>query len=81
MKGENLSYSQEGEDRSVDLKLGANQTVKAKLTIGKEAQGKSLSGGYIAAQDYLCLSLNGEGKEGDNKGSSGSFILILRRQR
>jgi hypothetical protein len=82
MKGENLSYSKEGEDRSVDLKLGDNQTVKAKLTIGKEAQGKALSGVYVASQDYLCLSLNGEGsKGGDNKGSSGSFILILRRQR
>jgi hypothetical protein len=83
MKGDTLSYSKEGEDRSVKLALGDKQSAKATLMIGKDAEGKSLAGVCIASQDYLCLSLNASSdkKDNDNKGSSGSFILILRRQR
>ena len=58
------------------------QTVKATLSIGDKSDGKSLSGVYISGQDYLCLSLNAvDAKASDAVKSSGSFILILRRQR
>jgi hypothetical protein len=86
-KGDSLSYSKEGEDRAIKLTFGAGQTVKGELSIGGKVseEGKSLSGVYIAGQDYMCLSLNpGGGKEGkatDASKSSGAFILILRRQR
>lgn len=86
-KGEMLSYSKEGEDRSLKLTFGANQTVKAALSVGDKASDKSLSGVYIAGQDYLCLSLNPPStdrksdEKADAKKSSGTFILILRRQR
>ncbi len=83
LKEDNLSYSKEGEERSLRFKIGAHQTVKATLVVGKE-EGKPLSGVFIAGQDYLCVSLNADAakKDGDDlKGSSGSFILILRRQR
>lgn len=86
-KGDMLSYSKEGEDRSLKLTFGANQTVKAALSVGDKASDKSLSGVYIAGQDYLCLSMNlpSTDRKGDEKAdakkSSGSFILILRRQR
>lgn len=80
-KGDMLSYSKEGEDRSLKLTFGAHQTVKAALSVGDKTSDKSLSGVYIAGQDYLCLSLNAPDSKGDEKKSSGSFILILRRQR
>jgi hypothetical protein len=69
-----LSYESEGKKRSLKLKFGPHQTVKA------EGENE-YTGVYIHGQDYLCLSLNdakGESKSGQ---SSGSFILILRKQR
>lgn len=89
-KGDSLSYSKEGEDRSLTLTFGEHQTVKASLAIGGKVpdEGKGLSGVYIYGQDYLCISLNSgaakkgeEAKSGDGTKSSGNFILILRRQR
>ena len=82
MKDDNLSYAKEGEERLLKLKLGASQSVKATLVVGKE-DGKALNGVFIASQDYLCVSLNADAakKDVDLKGSSGSYILILRRQR
>ncbi len=73
-----ISYEAEGKTRSLKLSYGANQTVKA---VGEGETKGEYSGVYILGKDYLCLSLNA--KEGD-KGrgeSSGSFILILRKQR
>jgi len=73
-----LSYEVEGKTRSLKLSFGPHQTVKA--TGEGETKGE-YNGVYILGQDYLCISLNA--KEGD-KGrgqSSGSFILILRKQR
>jgi predicted RecA/RadA family phage recombinase len=70
-----LNYDSEGKKRSLKLTFGPHQTVKAK---GE----KEHTGVYILGQDYLCVSLN-DAKDGD-KGrgkSSGSFILILRKQR
>jgi len=76
-----LSYSKDGDDRSVKLTFGARQTLTASLKAGGKDLG-TLSGVYIAGQDYLCLSLNPEmAKEGDKTSSSGEFILILRKQR
>jgi hypothetical protein len=76
-----LSYSKDGDDRSVKLTFGAKQTATASLKAGGKDLG-TLSGVYIAGQDYLCLSLNPEAsKEGDATSSSGTFILILRKQR
>jgi hypothetical protein len=85
LKGDMLSYSKEGEERSLRLKFGADQKLTATLSVGGKAaaEGKSLDGVFIAGQDYLCLSLNAAGKGGDAKGggSKPAFILILRRQR
>ena len=85
LKGDTLSYSKEGEERSLRLKFGADQKLTASLSVGGKAaaEGKSLDGVFIAGQDYLCLSLNSPGKGGDAKagGAKPSFILILRRQR
>ena len=84
MKGDTLSYSKEGEERTLKLKFDADQKVTGKLAVGKDAgDGKTLSGVYIAGQDYLALSFNaGEAAaKSDTPKSSGSFILILRRQR
>lgn len=73
-----ISYEVEGKTRSLKLSFGEHQTLKAS---GEGETKGEYSGVYIHGQDYLCLSLNA--KEGD-KGrgqSSGSFILILRKQR
>lgn len=84
MKGDTLSYSKDGDDRSLRLTYGPLQTVKAAMTVGgKQAGDKgAFSGVYIAGQDYLCLSLN-PGEKGEKAAgkSSAEFILILRRQR
>lgn len=72
-----LSYELDGKKHEIKLKTGADQTLEATYTEGDKKGGKGV---YIAARDYLCLSLNGEKKDDANK-SSGSFILILRRQR
>jgi hypothetical protein len=91
-KGHKLSYRVDEKDHSLRVAFGHDQTVKATGTEengdGKEA---SYTGVYIAGKDYLCLSLrhakaskDGEGKEekadAKEEHSSGSFILILRRQ-
>lgn len=100
VKGTTLSYSKEGDERSIRLAFGSNQTLKATASGGKEGGDKGLgagelSGVYISGQDYLCLSLNhgGDGRSGESGTgtgtgtgagtgkSSGSFILILRKQR
>jgi hypothetical protein len=91
LRGDTLTYEREGEKRSLELAFGPNQTVRAKFSgggaRGRGGPGKGgYHGVYIASRDYLCLSLNpgmpgraaAEGKHGP---SSGSFILILRRQR
>jgi hypothetical protein len=73
-----ITYEAEGKMRSLKLSFEPHQAVKA---IGEGETKGEYSGVYILSQDYLCLSLNA--KEGD-KGrgeSSGSFILILRKQR
>jgi hypothetical protein len=81
IKGDTVKYSKDGNDRSLKLSFGAGQTVKATATDGGKETGEQ-SGVYIAGQDYLCLSFNVAGKDPkDNKGSSGSFIIILRKQR
>jgi len=95
VKGNTLSYEAEEKQRSMQLTLGPNQTVSAKV------EGKAHKGVYIAGQDYLCISLvTGAKKKGAETGataveptvaaaaaqkggghhSSGDFILILRRQ-
>lgn len=73
-----ISYKVEGRTRSLKLSFEPHQMVKA---AGEGETKGEYSGVYILSRDYLCLSLNA--KEGD-KGrgeSSGSFILILRKQR
>lgn len=81
LKDGTLTYNKEGEERTLNLKFDGDQKLTATLTVGKEGTGKSLSGVYIAGQDYMALSLNGEGaKDGAGK-SSGAYILMLRRQR
>ena len=89
--GKNLTYKADGKERSVHLSFGPRQTVKATMAGGSDGeQGskkKSFTGVYIAAQDYVCISLkHGKGRKkaeaDEEKGhSSGDFILILRRQR
>jgi hypothetical protein len=84
LKGDTLSYKKEGEERTLQLKFEADQKLTGKLAVGTDTgDGKALSGVYIAGQDYLALSLNtGDvGAKSDAPKSSGSFILILRRQR
>jgi hypothetical protein len=87
-----LKYEAEGKEHSISLKFGPHQTVEA-----TGAGGRSHRGVYIAGRDYLCISMEsgrfgastrGEGQEkgartsaGGREKSSGSFILILRRQR
>jgi hypothetical protein len=94
VSGETLSYEAGGKKYSLQMKFGPNQTLKATVS-GSEGKDKAAqSGVYIAGQDYLCISLNPEGAEkgkeaaatatkgADDKGtSSGSFILIFRKQR
>jgi hypothetical protein len=74
-----LTYDRDGKDYTINLKFGPGQTLKA--SVGKEDA--TASGVYIAAQDYVCLSLSGGAfAAGEKKGaSSGDFILILRKQR
>ena len=85
LKGDMLSYSKDGDDRALKLTFGADQTVKATVpTAGRDVVPKPLTGVYIAAQDYLCLSLNAAGAkpaDPEKKPRSGTLILILRRQR
>jgi hypothetical protein len=79
MKGDTLTYEQDGKERTIRLKLGPNQTLEA--AGAGEPSAKPLTGVYIAGQDYLCISIGPAPREGGNMGpSSGSFILILRRQ-
>ncbi len=88
VKGDTMTYSKEGDERSLRVSFGSDQTVKVTATGGKDAEKKSveLSGVYIAAQDYFCLSLNPAGTKAPAaadgaKTSSAAFIIILRRQR
>ena len=83
VSGGKLSYAAEGgKEQSLELKFGDGQTVKATAKGGEGgAAAGSHSGVYIASQDYLCLSLNADGKDKARGSSSGSFILILRKQR
>jgi hypothetical protein len=77
VSGTTLTYEAEGKKRALNLKFGPHQTVKGSFEGGKkEAQG----GVYIAGQDYFSISLGGPAGKGDAR-SSGSFILILRRQK
>lgn len=84
VKGDTLSYSKDGDEHTLKLTFAPHQTVKAAASggKGKDVKTADLHGVYVAAQDYLCLSLNpaGKGPSGENK-SSADFILILRRQR
>ena len=78
---DSLSYSKDGDDRMVKLTFGEKQTLTANLKAGGKDLG-ALSGVYILGQDYLCLSLNSDTAKGaDKTTSSGTFILILRKQR
>ena len=78
LKSGTLSYEDEGTTRSLKLKFGPNQTVTA-TGLGKDGD-KAARGVYIAAQDYLSISLVTSDKARED-GSSGDFILIMRRQR
>jgi hypothetical protein len=95
-KGTTLNFVQEGKAQTLALTFGPHQTVKAVVSVDKkdEKDENTYSGVYIAGQDYFCLSLEGTGKkekkEGEDKDakaepakgtSSGSFIMILRRQK
>jgi hypothetical protein len=82
-----LTYERDGKDFTLTLKFGANQTVKVTAPKKDDASEVNSEGVFIAGQDYLSLSLNSGtvtgAKDAKEKapGSSGSFILILRRQR
>lgn len=81
VKGDTLTYEDAGKTRTVNLKLGKNQTVEAT----REGDEKpALRGVLIAGQDYVCISLEApEGRKppsGQGRKSSGDFILILRKQ-
>jgi hypothetical protein len=84
VKGNTLSYAEEGKELKLELTFGDKQTLKA--TTSDKDKKTSYGGVCIASQDYLCISLNPEGakdekKDGDKPASSGAFILILRRQK
>lgn len=67
IRGDTLTYQDGGQDRTLKLTFGANQTVTATPGGGKdkEKEAAALTGVYISGQDYLCLSLSA-GK-GDSK--------------
>lgn len=90
VSGDTLSYEAGGKKYTLQMKFGPKQTLKA--TLSEKGDKNAQDGVYIAGQDYLAISLNAEGskdakeatatKTGADTGtSSGSFILILRRQR
>jgi hypothetical protein len=104
IRGNTLSFEQDGREQTIQLTFGPNQTLRATAGRGQGGDGQGAgqsfgtltgthSGVFIAAQEFLCISLNkttGRGTEGTqgqasaDKGqgdSSGAFILILRRQR
>lgn len=63
IKGDTLSYEAEEKRRSMQLTFGPNQTLSAK--VAGEGKAKIHKGVYIAAQDYLCISLVTGGKAKD----------------
>src|SRR5262245_32824444 len=75
-----LSYSKDGDDRTVKMTFGPKQTLTAAMKAGGKDLG-AMSGVYILGQDYLCLSLNLDAAKDEKTTSSGSYIVILRRQR
>jgi uncharacterized protein (TIGR03067 family) len=83
LKDDTLTYEDAGKKRTVKLKFGAHQTVEA-MRGGEGGEEKPHKGVYVAAQDYLVISLEaGEGKKpaaGQGHRSSGDFVLILRKQ-
>ncbi len=84
LKDNTLTYERDGKEQQIHLKFGPHQTLKA--STAKEDASAGGDGVYIAGQDYLCLSLTSGNFTGGEKAqgagsSSGSFILILRRQR
>jgi hypothetical protein len=90
IKDNTLTYERDGKDVAIQLKFGPNQTLKASVAKDEKSGGEGV---YIAGQDYLSLSLTSGSLSGEKEGgekpaattgegkSSGSFILILRRQR
>ena len=72
-----LSYEDEGKKRTLKLKFGPDQTLTG---TGLDKDGdKAHKGVYVAGREYLTISLVTQDKRAG--GSSGDFILILRRQR
>jgi hypothetical protein len=84
IKDGTLTYERDDQKNTLKLTHGEGQKCKASLTSegGKTAAGGDYTGVCIVSQDYICLSLNPEkGGDADRGGSSGAFILILKRQR
>ena len=73
-----LSFEEDGKKQSLELKCGDHCAVTAK-GLGK-AGDKEGKGVCIIGQDYVTIALTAEGKKPEG-GSSGDFVLILRRQR
>jgi hypothetical protein len=78
-KDGSLSYEEEGKKHSLQLKFGEHSHLTATTGLGKDGD-KGGKGHYIASQDYVTISLTCEGNK-PPAGSTGDFILILRRQR
>jgi hypothetical protein len=80
VKGTTLSFEREGKEQSLELKFGRGQMLEARGAFAEKAGAATAKaahkGVYILGQDYFSISL-GE----PANGSSGSFILILRKQR
>jgi hypothetical protein len=79
IKGSTITYEDAGKQRIVQLKFGEHQAVEA----NRDGQEKPVRGVCIVGQDYLSISLEApEGKKSgaQERGSSGDFILILRKQ-
>ncbi len=84
VSGGTLSYDEGGgKRRTLRLKLGPKQTLEATGDEGGDVKG-AWHGVYVLGQDYLSISLlkgDSGAAGGKGHGSSGDFILILRRQR
>jgi hypothetical protein len=96
VEGTKLSYEAGGKQHTLELKFGKSQTLHATGGGEGDSKGAAWNGVYVSSQDFFVVSLNREGKaalsapavkepkpeeQKEHASSSGTFILILRRQR
>jgi hypothetical protein len=72
IKDDTMTYERDGKEQAMHLTFGPHQTLKASAGKSAENTAGTGQGVYIAAQDYLCLSLASGNFTGGERGGAGA---------